>query len=116
MLNLWIISGEFQIGDNIKPLDPKAVSSIVYYGTSEDELVHEARGHSLIYNQLYPFEGLQNYTSGIIHHVQLKGEIYGFRLERKKWIHLTLHPFFDTILLYISLFLFSFLNSLTVYL
>ncbi|KAI9112263.1 hypothetical protein K1719_016786 [Acacia pycnantha] len=73
--SVWIswITGEFQIGGNIKPLDPKAVSSIVYYGTSEDELVHKARGHSLIYNQLYPFEGLQNYTSGIIHHVQLKG-------------------------------------------
>ncbi|XP_028797157.1 purple acid phosphatase 15 [Neltuma alba] len=73
--SVWIswITGEFQIGDNIKPLDPKAVSSIVYYGTSESELVHEARGHSLIYSQLYPFEGLQNYTSGIIHHVQLAG-------------------------------------------
>jgi len=66
--------GEFQIGLDIKPLDPKTVSSVVQYGTSRFELVHEARGQSLIYNQLYPFEGLQNYTSGIIHHVQLKGD------------------------------------------
>ncbi|XP_054781021.1 purple acid phosphatase 15-like [Prosopis cineraria] len=73
--SVWIswITGKFQIGDNIKPLDPKAVSSTVYYGTSESELVHEASGHSLIYSQLYPFEGLQNYTSGIIHHVRLAG-------------------------------------------
>jgi hypothetical protein len=33
----------------------------------------EATGYSLVYNQLYPFEGLQNYTSGIIHHVYLTG-------------------------------------------
>ncbi|KAG5002305.1 hypothetical protein JHK87_023377 [Glycine soja] len=73
--SVWIswVTGEFQIGLDIKPLDPKAVSSVVQYGTSRFELVHEARGQSLIYNQLYPFEGLQNYTSGIIHHVQLKG-------------------------------------------
>ncbi|KAF7845567.1 Purple acid phosphatase 15 [Senna tora] len=73
--SVWIswITGEFQIGYNIKPLDPKAVSSVVYHGTSEYALVHETRGQSLIYNQLYPFEGLLNYTSGIIHHVQLTG-------------------------------------------
>ncbi|KAM2798796.1 hypothetical protein COP1_003717 [Malus domestica] len=34
---------------------------------------HEAIGYSLLYNQLYHFEGLQNYTSGIIHHVCLTG-------------------------------------------
>ena len=34
-----------------------------------------SNGHSLVYNQLYPFEGLQNYTSGIIHHVRLTGLI-----------------------------------------
>ncbi|KAK2649500.1 hypothetical protein Ddye_016989 [Dipteronia dyeriana] len=73
--SIWIswITGEFQIGGNIKPLDPESVSSIVYYGTSRNSLSHEATGYSLIYNQLYPFEGLQNYTSGIIHHVLLTG-------------------------------------------
>ncbi|KAK2414125.1 purple acid phosphatase [Trifolium repens] len=73
--SVWIswITGEYQIGYNIKPLDPKTVSSVVQYGTSKFELVNEAKGQSLIYSQLYPFEGLQNYTSGIIHHVRLTG-------------------------------------------
>lgn len=73
--SIWItwITGEFQIGDNIKPLDPKTVASFVRYGTSRTNLNHEATGHSLVYDQLYPFEGLQNYTSGIIHHVRLTG-------------------------------------------
>ena len=35
-------------------------------------------GGSLIYNRLYPFEGLQNYTSRIIHHVQLTRELAKF--------------------------------------
>ncbi|GMP77923.1 hypothetical protein CsSME_00034032 [Camellia sinensis var. sinensis] len=64
--------GEFQIGDHIKPLNPKDVKSVVYYGISKSELTHKTKGDSLIYSQLYPFDGLQNYTSGIIHHVRLK--------------------------------------------
>ncbi|KAK4356141.1 hypothetical protein RND71_025112 [Anisodus tanguticus] len=28
-------------------------------------------GVSVVYSQLYPFEGLWNYTSGIIHHVKM---------------------------------------------
>ncbi|KAL8486866.1 hypothetical protein ACS0TY_023527 [Phlomoides rotata] len=36
-------------------------------------MLHRASGKSLIYNQLYPFKGLKNYTSGIIHHVRLTG-------------------------------------------
>ena len=75
---LKIMSGESQIGYNIKPLDPDTVSSVVNYGKSRSALVHEARGHSLVYNQLYPFEGLQNYTSGIIHHVRVTGNFYLF--------------------------------------
>ncbi|XAR48824.1 Acid phosphatase [Bertholletia excelsa] len=73
--SVWIswITGEFQIGDNIKPLNPETVASIVRYGRSKFSLTHRATGHSLIYSQLYPFEGLQNYTSGIIHHVRLTG-------------------------------------------
>ncbi|GMP77921.1 hypothetical protein CsSME_00034032 [Camellia sinensis var. sinensis] len=73
--SVWIswITGEFQIGDHIKPLNPKDVKSVVYYGISKSELTHKTKGDSLIYSQLYPFDGLQNYTSGIIHHVRLKG-------------------------------------------
>ncbi|GFY99382.1 purple acid phosphatase 15 [Actinidia rufa] len=74
--SVWIswITGESQIGYNINPLDPKSVSSIVHYGKIREPVMHhEARGYSLVYNQLYPFDGLQNYTSGIIHHVRLTG-------------------------------------------
>lgn len=67
-------AGEFQIGDNIKPLDPKSVASVVQYGRLSFLLNKRAKGNSLIYNQLYPFEGLKNYTSGIIHHVKLTGK------------------------------------------
>ncbi|XP_057836512.1 purple acid phosphatase 15 [Cryptomeria japonica] len=71
----WIswITGEFQIGDDVKPLDASSVDSVVKYGDSEDNLCNEASGYSLVYSQLYPFAGLQNYTSGIIHHVRLTG-------------------------------------------
>ncbi|KAM4070601.1 hypothetical protein ACB094_12G177500 [Castanea mollissima] len=73
--SVWIswITGESQIGYNIKPLDPKTVASVVRYGKIRQPLTHEAIGNSLVYNQLYPFQGLQNYTSGIIHHVRLTG-------------------------------------------
>lgn len=67
------LAGEFQIGNNIKPLNPNTVASVVRYGRSRVPLTDEASGYSLVYNQLYPFEGLQNYTSGIIHHVRLTG-------------------------------------------
>lgn len=66
-------AGEYQIGYNVTPLNPESVASVVHYGLLRYSLTHEARGFSLIYNQLYPFEGLQNYTSGIIHHVRLEG-------------------------------------------
>ncbi|CAD6207641.1 unnamed protein product [Miscanthus lutarioriparius] len=71
----WVswITGDFQMGGAVKPLDPSAVGSVVRYGLAADSLVHEATGESLVYSQLYPFEGLQNYTSGIIHHVRLQG-------------------------------------------
>ncbi|KAF9610062.1 hypothetical protein IFM89_019902 [Coptis chinensis] len=73
--SVWVswITGEFQIGDDIKPLDPKSVASVVRYGMLRYPLSHKAEGYSLVYNQLYPFEGLQNYSSGIIHHVSLTG-------------------------------------------
>ncbi|KAK6930689.1 Calcineurin-like phosphoesterase domain, ApaH type, partial [Dillenia turbinata] len=73
--SVWIswITGEFQIGYSIKPLNPKSVASVVRYGKLRFPLSHRATGYSLVYNQLYPFEGLQNYSSGIIHHVRLTG-------------------------------------------
>ena len=70
-----VVAGEFQIGDNIEPLDPETVASIVQYGRFGRSMRHQATGYSLVYSQLYPFEGLQNYTSGIIHHVRLTGII-----------------------------------------
>lgn len=70
-----VIEGEYQIGENIKPLDPKTVASVVQYGLSEKGLKHQACGNALIYSQLYPFPGMQNYTSGIIHHVRIKGTL-----------------------------------------
>lgn len=76
---IWCcIAGEFQIGKDIEPLDPTSVASVVRYGNSKKLLMYEATGYSLIYNQLYPFEGLQNYTSGIIHHVLLDGMLFSF--------------------------------------
>ncbi|KAK6930715.1 hypothetical protein RJ641_004809 [Dillenia turbinata] len=67
------MEGEFQSGNSIKPLNPKSVASVVRYGKLRFPLSHRATGHSLVYNQLYLFEGLQNYSSGIIHHVRLTG-------------------------------------------
>lgn len=73
--SVWIswITGEYQIGYDIKPLNPESVKSFVHYGPLQYPLSSEATGYSQIYSQLYPFEGLQNYTSGIIHHVRLTG-------------------------------------------
>ncbi|CAB4261459.1 unnamed protein product [Prunus armeniaca] len=76
--SVWIswITGEFQIGDNIEPLDPKTVSGVVVYGRYGFPMTNRSTGNnSLVYNQLYQFEGLKNYTSGIIHHVRLAGLI-----------------------------------------
>lgn len=67
-------AGEFQMGGDVKPLDPSMVGSVVRYGIAAEYLVHEATGGALVYSQLYPFEGLRNYTSGIIHHVRLQGD------------------------------------------
>lgn len=89
-------AGESQIGYDIKPLDPKRVASLVRYGLIKQPILpHEARGYSLVYNQLYPFEGLQNYTSGIIHHVRLTGRFDPLRSHslvlqlvcKTNWVH-----------------------------
>ncbi|KAJ4723018.1 Purple acid phosphatase [Melia azedarach] len=73
--SVWIswITGEFQIGYNITPLDPESVQTIVDFRVFRSSLSYQAEGYSLVYNQLYPSDVLQNYTSGIIHHVLLTG-------------------------------------------
>ncbi|KAK8709468.1 hypothetical protein V6N13_060483 [Hibiscus sabdariffa] len=73
--SVWVswITGEFQIGDNVEPLDPQSVASVVQYGVYESGRNNQATGTSLVYSQQYPNEGLENYTSGIIHHVLVTG-------------------------------------------
>ncbi|BFI25732.1 acid phosphatase type 7 [Marchantia polymorpha subsp. ruderalis] len=72
---MWVswVTGEAQIGQNVEPLDPSSVASVVVYGTGTNRYTDSVNGTSEIYNQLYPFEGLDNYTSGIIHHVRMTG-------------------------------------------
>lgn len=73
--SVWIswITGEFEIGDYILPLDPESVQSVVQYGLFRTGITYEEIGYSLVYTQQYPNEGLKKYASGIIHHVQLTG-------------------------------------------
>ncbi|XP_006367383.1 purple acid phosphatase 23-like isoform X2 [Solanum tuberosum] len=72
---MWIswITGEAQIGLNVTPHDPKTVASEVWYGKESGKYTMKQNGVSVVYSQLYPFEGLWNYTSGIIHHVKIDG-------------------------------------------
>lgn len=70
---LWI-SGEYQIGDDIEPLDPQSVASVVQYGVYKSGRNNLAAGSSFIYSQQYPNEDLNNYTSGIIHRVLVTGK------------------------------------------
>ncbi|RYR33043.1 hypothetical protein Ahy_A10g047588 isoform B [Arachis hypogaea] len=64
-------------------VDPASVKSEVWYGKESGKYTSVAKGDSLVYNQFYPFEGLWNYTSGIIHHVKLKGLEPGIRYYYK---------------------------------
>ncbi|EFJ19833.1 hypothetical protein SELMODRAFT_177278 [Selaginella moellendorffii] len=66
----WI-TGEFQVGQDVTPLNPSLIKSVVEYGIFK--LDHFAVGKASVYSQLYPYKGLNNYTSGIIHHVKLQG-------------------------------------------
>lgn len=70
---MWVswITGDAQIGVNVTPLDPSSVASEVWYGKKSGKYSMKKTGISTIYNQNYPFEGLLNYTSGIIHHVKI---------------------------------------------
>ncbi|XP_057960014.1 purple acid phosphatase 23 isoform X2 [Malania oleifera] len=71
--SMWVswITGDAQIGLNVTPLDPATVASEVWCGKESGKYSIKGRGVSIVYSQLYPFVGLWNYTSGIIHHVRL---------------------------------------------
>nr|GLL41254.1 purple acid phosphatase 23 isoform X1 [Ipomoea trifida] len=73
--SMWVswVTGEYQIGLNVTPLDPTKVGSEVLYGKASRKYTKKKTGVSMVYSQLYPFEGLWNYTSGIIHHVRIDG-------------------------------------------
>ncbi|XP_019181520.1 PREDICTED: purple acid phosphatase 23 isoform X3 [Ipomoea nil] len=73
--SMWVswVTGEYQIGLNVTPLDPTKVGSEVLYGKASRKYTKRKTGVSMVYSQLYPFEGLWNYTSGIIHHVRIDG-------------------------------------------
>ncbi|CAI0380387.1 unnamed protein product [Linum tenue] len=73
--SMWVswVTGDAQIGSNVIPLDPASVGSEVWYGKESGKYTDKVRGNSSVYSQLYPFEGLSNYTSGIIHHVRIDG-------------------------------------------
>ncbi|KAG0623436.1 hypothetical protein M758_3G174500 [Ceratodon purpureus] len=72
---MWVswISGDWQMGPKVTPLDPSTVKSVVEFGTVSGVYTDSANGTSEVYSQIYPFEGLLNYTSGIIHHVRITG-------------------------------------------
>lgn len=73
--SMWVswVTGDAQVGSNLQPLDPSLVASEVWYGRRSGKYDHTAVGEATVYSQLYPFPGLLNYTSAIIHHVRLRG-------------------------------------------
>nr|DAD36965.1 TPA_asm: hypothetical protein HUJ06_007606 [Nelumbo nucifera] len=73
--SMWVswVTGDAQIGSKVTPLDPSTVASEVWYGKESGNYTFLQKGTSTVYSQLYPFEGLLNYTSAIIHHVRLEG-------------------------------------------
>lgn len=73
--SMWIswITGDAQIGLNVTALDPSTVATEVWYGKESGKYTMNKTGFSMVYSQLYPYEGLWNYTSGIIHHVRIEG-------------------------------------------
>ncbi|XP_077227522.1 purple acid phosphatase 23 isoform X2 [Tasmannia lanceolata] len=73
--SMWVswVTGDSQIGLSVTPLDPSTVASEVWFGKESGKYPFVQRGTSTVYSQLYPFKGLLNYTSGIIHHVRLQG-------------------------------------------
>ncbi|KAI3915641.1 hypothetical protein MKX01_015466 [Papaver californicum] len=83
--SIWVswVTGDAQIGSNVIPLDPSTVKSEVWYGTQSGKYQFLQTGKSEVYSQMYPFQGLLNYTSGIIHHVRLQGLEPGTRYYYK---------------------------------
>ncbi|KAL4190621.1 hypothetical protein AMTRI_Chr07g76620 [Amborella trichopoda] len=73
--SMWVswITGDAQIGPKVTPLDPCTVASEVHYGKESGRYSFIRKGISTVYSQIYPFEGLLNYTSAIIHHVRIEG-------------------------------------------
>ncbi|GFS31398.1 purple acid phosphatase 23 [Actinidia rufa] len=73
--SMWVswVTGDAQIGLNVTPIDPSMVANEVWYGKESGKYSIKKKGVSMVYSQLYPFEGLWNYTSGIIHHVRIDG-------------------------------------------
>lgn len=73
--SMWIswVTGDAQIGVNVTPIGSSGVASEVWYWKESSKDIRKASGVSVIYSQLYPFQGLWNYTSGIIHHVNIEG-------------------------------------------
>ncbi|GLT56413.1 hypothetical protein SLA2020_294560 [Shorea laevis] len=73
--SMWVswVTGDAQIGSNVTALDPSSVASEVWYGKESGKYAYKGKGNATVYSQLYPFEGLLNYTSGIIHHVRIDG-------------------------------------------
>ncbi|KAF6141141.1 hypothetical protein GIB67_006586 [Kingdonia uniflora] len=63
--SMWVswITGDAQIGPKVTPLDPSTVGSEVWFGTESGKYPLVEKGASSVYSQLYPFEGLLNYTS-----------------------------------------------------
>ncbi|GAB2221479.1 hypothetical protein Droror1_Dr00012660 [Drosera rotundifolia] len=73
--SMWVswVTGDAKVGSNVTALDPSTVASEVWCGKRSGNYTIKAKGVSVAYSQLYPFEGLLNYTSGIIHHVKVEG-------------------------------------------
>ncbi|GMH28388.1 hypothetical protein Nepgr_030231 [Nepenthes gracilis] len=73
--SMWVswVTGDASIGSKITALDPSTVASEVWCGKESGKYSIQKTGVSVIYSQLYPYKGLLNYTSGIIHHVKVEG-------------------------------------------
>ncbi|KAL0854020.1 hypothetical protein Bca101_059172 [Brassica carinata] len=73
--SIWVswVTGDAVVGKDVKPLDATLVSSEVWYGKEKGKYPLKKKGNATVYSQLYPFDGLLNYTSGIIHHVLIDG-------------------------------------------
>ncbi|KAG7543081.1 Purple acid phosphatase-like N-terminal [Arabidopsis thaliana x Arabidopsis arenosa] len=73
--SMWVswVTGDAIVGKDVKPLDPSSIASEVWYGKEKGNYLLKKKGNATVYSQLYPFNGLLNYTSGIIHHVLIDG-------------------------------------------